>query len=55
MSSGKLECDDAAIKSSLERGMLNGLLRMEGTLVFRSRRVVFGAALQTEQMRADIL
>ena len=63
MSSGKLECDDATIKSSLERGMLNGLLRMEGTLVFRSRRMVFGVAvmgggcvaLQTEQMRADIL
>jgi len=46
--------------------MLNGLLRMERTLVFRNRRMVFGVlgvavmggrgvALQTEQMRADIL
>lgn len=66
MSSGKLECDDTAIKCLFEKGMLNGLLRMERTLVFRSGRVVFGVlgfavmggrdvALQTEQMRADIL
>jgi hypothetical protein len=38
MSSGKLECDDAAIKCLFERGMLNGLLRMERTLELRSRR-----------------
>lgn len=66
MSSGKLGCDNAAIECLFERGMLSGLLRMERTLVFRSRRMVFGVlgfavmggrsvALQTEQMRADIL
>lgn len=66
MSSGKLKWDDVAIKCLFERGMLNDLLRMERTLVLRSRRVVFGVlgfavmggrgvALQTEQRRADIL
>jgi hypothetical protein len=66
MGSGKLECDDAAIKCLFERGMLNGLLRMERMLELRGRRVMFGVlgfavmggrgvALQTEQMRADIL
>ena len=62
----KLKRDDAAIKCLLERGMLRGLLRMEETLVFRSKCVVFGVlgfavmggrgvALQTAQRRADIL